>query len=184
VTSDANNALATFNARFRAAAEEKDAKEREGKAARKAAGKQALKKLLAERKTIVDARKAKNREDEQATEQRMLDALQVRPVWGVGRLGWGGEATAHPLRLRLARRARPSHLLPSLSPLVPPIHPSPSQGESWSRVVSLVDVHGSAHHAPAEKKSSKQQQQQHHAGDDTTRMKDILIGLKAKPLAQ
>jgi hypothetical protein len=45
-------------------------------AARKAAGKQALKKLLAERKTIVDARKAKNREDEQATEQRMLDALQ------------------------------------------------------------------------------------------------------------
>ena len=72
-------ALAAFNAQFRAAAEAFDAREREQKAARKAAGKAALKKALAERKAAVDARKAKNREDETAKEREMLEAMSGEP---------------------------------------------------------------------------------------------------------
>ncbi len=127
-----SNALAEFNKRFRAAGEAKDAAERDAKAARKAAGKAGLKKLLAERKSVVDARKGKNREDEKASEQSVLDGLQ---------------------------------------------------GESWARVVSLVDVHGgaAAAAAPAEKKGKHAAAAA--AAGDTTRMKDVLIGLKAKPLA-
>jgi hypothetical protein len=147
-------ALAAFNAQFRAAAEAFDAREREQKAARKAAGKAALKKALAERKAAVDARKAKNREEEAATEQAMLDALQ---------------------------------------------------GESWSRVVDLVNVHaagqagaaaggapaaaggGAASAAAAAGKkgggASSGAASGDRAGADASRMKDILLGLKAKPLA-
>jgi hypothetical protein len=146
VSSADGNALTAFNAKFRAAAEEKDGREREAKASRKAAGKAALKKLLADRKGAVDARKAKNREDESANEQRMLDALQ---------------------------------------------------GETWSRVVSLIDVHGHGHGAAAGGDGAaagggKAGKHAHghgggHAaaaapGSDTTRMKDVLIGLKTRPL--
>ena len=47
---DGPNALAAFNTKFRQAGEEKDAKEREAKAARKVSGKAALKKMLLELK--------------------------------------------------------------------------------------------------------------------------------------
>lgn len=110
--------------RFREQGEEKDAKEREAKAQRKAAGKAAFKKLTTERSVIVEGRKRKNRDDESAAEGAMLDSLQ---------------------------------------------------GESWSRVVSLIDVHG---HPKVEGKEGKKHD--HHAQD---RMKDVFISLKSKPLA-
>jgi hypothetical protein len=140
---DDSSALAAFNTRFRALAEEKDAKERDGKAARKAAGKATLKKMIAERTERITTRKASNREGEAAAEREMLDSLN---------------------------------------------------GESWGRVVSLVDIHGhtaaaSPAAAAAEKKgkaagaSSSGDHAKDGAIGDTTRFKDALISLKAKPLA-
>ncbi len=127
-----NNSLAAFNTQFREKGETFDVKERDLKNARKTSGKTALKKMLAERKAIIDQRKAKNREEEAATEQAMLDALQ---------------------------------------------------GENWARAVSLVDVISStagAHTAAKGGKSSSAKTDS--SSTDTSRMKDILIALKAKPL--
>ena len=76
-----SNAYSAFQVRFRAAGEEKDAKEREGKTARKAAGKAALKKLLAERSERVATRKASNRSSEKAVESEMISALSGES-WG------------------------------------------------------------------------------------------------------
>jgi hypothetical protein len=75
------NALIEFNKKFRALCEDKDAKERELKSQRRAAGKAAFKKITAERTAIVDARKAKNRSDEAAKEKEMMDALESE-AWG------------------------------------------------------------------------------------------------------
>ena len=110
----------------RALGEEKDAKEREAKNARKTAGKAALKAMLAERAAAVAVRKAKNREDETAKEREMMDALE---------------------------------------------------GESWGRVVSLVDVHSVV--TSTEKKKATDVVE-----PDLARQKDILISLKSKPLPQ
>ena len=93
-SAEEGNALAAFTVRFRQQGEEKDAKEREAKAARKAAGKAALKKMLGERNDRVASRKAANRESEKAVEKDMLSGLS---------------------------------------------------GESWSRVVSLIDTSAAAH---------------------------------------
>jgi hypothetical protein len=93
-----NNPLVEFNKKFRALNEEKDAAEREAKAQRKAAGRAALKKLLSERVSLVEGRKAKNREEEAARLQAAMDSLEA---------------------------------------------------ESWGRVVSLVDVHGTVAAAAA-----------------------------------
>jgi hypothetical protein len=122
--------------------EDKDAKEREAKASRRAAGKAALKKMLAERTERIATRKAGNREAESAAEREMLDSLN---------------------------------------------------GESWGRVVSLVDIHGHTAAAPAaaaagERKkgssssSSSEGKEAATAIGNTTRFKDQLIALKAKPL--
>lgn len=150
------SALIAFNARFRAAGEEKDAKEREAKAARRAAGKAALKKMTAERAAAADARKARNRAEEAATERAMLDALQ---------------------------------------------------GETWTRVVSLIDIHGGgaggaaagaagkadaaggaggkakAGAAAAPSAAAAAGGKGGAGGEDAAcaRMRDVLIGLKAKP---
>lgn len=126
-TSNAANPLALFNAKFRAACEEKDAKEREAKSARRAAGKAALKGILADRGALVDARKAKNREDEAAKEREAMDALE---------------------------------------------------GESWGRVVSLVDVH--ALHVPVTATDKKKPVDA--PEPDMGRQKDLLISLKSSPL--
>jgi hypothetical protein len=108
--------------------EEKDAKEREAKAARRAGGKAVLKSLLADRAGLVAARKQKNREDEAAKEREAMDALE---------------------------------------------------GESWGRVVSLVDVSGT-HTGGTDKAAAKK------AADapepEMARQKDILIALKNTPL--
>lgn len=109
--------------RFREQGEAKDAKERDAKAQRKSAGKAQFKKLLAERNTIAEARKAKNRDDESQNEQAMLDSLQ---------------------------------------------------GESWSRVVSMIDVH-----APKPEEGKKKGESAH----ATDRMRDVLISLKGKGLS-
>jgi hypothetical protein len=124
------SALIAFNARFRNAGEEKDAKEREARTARKAAGKAALKKLLSEKAGTVESRKRKNREEEAATEKAMLDSLQ---------------------------------------------------GETWTRVTTLIDIHSKD--APVKGKDGKPEKRM--AGEDIgqARMRDVLIGLKAKPLA-
>lgn len=75
------SALVEFNKKFRALCEDKDAKERELKSARRAAGKAALKKLVADRTAVVDARKAKNREEEASKEKEAMDALESE-AWG------------------------------------------------------------------------------------------------------
>lgn len=75
------SALVEFNKKFRALCEEKDARERELKSQRRAAGKAALKKMVADRVAVVDARKAKNREDEAAKEKEAMDALESE-AWG------------------------------------------------------------------------------------------------------
>lgn len=106
---------------FREQGETKDAKERELKSQRKAAGKAAFKKLTAERSALVDSRKQKNRDDEASKEQAMLDSLQ---------------------------------------------------GESWSRVVSLIDIHG-------QPKGEEKKKMDH----STDRARDVMISLKSKPLA-
>lgn len=128
------SALIDFNKRFRELVDAKDAKEREGKAARKAAGKAALKKMLSERSEVIASRKGSNRAAEAAAEKEMLNALE---------------------------------------------------GESWGRVVSLVDIHGHvaapAAGAAADKKVHAKAADKGEVGD-TTRMKDILLTLKAKPL--
>jgi hypothetical protein len=136
VASASSAPLADFNKRFRDLVEAKDAKERDAKAARKAAGKAALKKLLAERTEIISARKGSNRAAEASAEKEMLNALE---------------------------------------------------GESWGRVVSLVDIHGHVAASPsagAEKKSSAKAAVDKGEVGDTTRMKDILLTLKAKPLSE
>ena len=128
------NALAAFNVRFRQQGEEKDAKEREGKASHKAAGKAALKKMVGERNERVATRKAANREAEKAAEQDMLNALS---------------------------------------------------GESWGRVVTLMDVSG-AEKAGTEKeekkggkggneKAASTEERKKAVGgvDDTIRLKDV-----------
>ena len=123
----------------RAINEEKDAKERDAKAARKAGGKAALKKLLSDRAGVVEARKAKNREDEAAKEKEAMDALE---------------------------------------------------GESWGRVVSLINIHGAAAAAAAPeaggkgKKAASSSGGSGSSGDghDTSRHKDLLISLKSSPL--
>jgi len=134
-----NGALASFNSSFRAAGEAFDAKEKDARAARKSAGKAQLKKMLGEKKAAVDARKAKNREDENVTTAAMLDALQ---------------------------------------------------GESWARVVSLVDVHSGAHGAHAAPaaatkgaKGAAPAAAAAASAGATARMKDMLLALKAKPLS-
>ena len=133
------NALAAFNIRFRQQGEEKDAKERDAKAARKAAGKAALKKMLGERNERVATRKAANREAESAAEKDMLNALS---------------------------------------------------GESWCRVVSLMDASAAAHgkdEGAAEKKgkasggaasgSSTSDLAKSSGGvNDTLRLKDVRGG--------
>lgn len=144
---DDSNPLVEFNKKFRAAVEEKDAKEREAKNARRSTGKATLKKLLSERLAKAEARKTKNRDDEAQKEREMLDALQ---------------------------------------------------SESWSRVVSLIDIHGSAAGSSASSSGGassgagaaahsaehkdKKHSKEAHAHGDTSRMKDVLIQLKAKPL--
>jgi hypothetical protein len=140
-------ALVEFNKKFRAVVEEKDAKERDAKNARKTAGKAALKKLLSERTAKVEARKAQNKEEEEAKEREMLDALQ---------------------------------------------------GESWGRVVSLIDIHAGASASASSEKSvgsgagasvsggSHSEKRHKDHGDkhgDTSRMKDVLVQLKNKPLS-
>jgi len=75
------SALVEFNKKFRALCEDKDARERELKSQRRAAGKAALKKMVADRTAIVEARKAKNREDEAAKEKEAMDALESE-AWG------------------------------------------------------------------------------------------------------
>ena len=145
------NALAAFNLRFRQQGEDKDAKERDAKQARKAAGKAALKKMLGERNERVATRKAANREAEKAVEKDMLNALS---------------------------------------------------GESWTRVVSLIDASSAAHGkeeggaAGGEKKAktggagggaaaagaASDQGKVGGGVGDTLRLKDILIALKSKPL--
>lgn len=75
------SALVEFNKKFRALCEEKDARERELKSQRRATGKAALKKMVADRVAIVDARKAKNREDEATKEKEAMDALESE-AWG------------------------------------------------------------------------------------------------------
>ncbi len=134
---DGPNALAAFNTKFRQAGEEKDAKEREAKAARKVSGKAALKKMLTERNERVATRKAGNREAEKAAEKDMLSALS---------------------------------------------------GESWCRVVSLVDANSAAHHGDDHKgageKKAKAGGAAHAGGSaeaikagggvgDTLRLKDV-----------
>ena len=76
-----SNAFQAFQTKFRAAGDDKDAREREGKASRKAAGKAALKKLLAERGERVATRKAGNRSSEKAVESEMINALSGES-WG------------------------------------------------------------------------------------------------------
>jgi hypothetical protein len=127
------NSLAAFNTQFREKGESFDVKERDLKNARKTSGKTALKKMLAERKSIIDQRKAKNRDEEAATEQAMLDALQ---------------------------------------------------GENWARAVTLVDVLSTPTGAHSASKGGKTTGGSKSEGTttDTSRMKDILIALKAKPL--
>lgn len=71
--------LIEFNKKFRALNEQKDGVEREAKAARRAAGKAALKTLLAERSKVVASRKTKNREDEAIKEREMLEAISGEP---------------------------------------------------------------------------------------------------------
>lgn len=71
--------LVEFNKKFRALNDQKDAAEREAKAARRAAGKAGLKALLADRSKVVASRKSKNREDEAAKEREMLDAMSGEP---------------------------------------------------------------------------------------------------------
>jgi hypothetical protein len=126
-----NNSLAAFNTQFREKGETFDVKERDLKNARKTSGKTALKKMLAERKAIIDQRKAKNREEEAATEQAMLDALQ---------------------------------------------------GENWARAVTLVDVISTSTGAHSAKGGKAATTKTDASTADTSRMKDILIALKAKPL--
>ena len=126
------NPLATFNNNFRKQGEEKDAKEREAKATRKAAGKAALKKIVVERNERVTSRKAANREAEKAAEQDMLNALS---------------------------------------------------GESWGRVVTLMDVSGVEKSADKEEKKGKgaasvtASEEKKKAGgvDDTIRHKDVSL---------
>lgn len=65
----------------RALCEDKDAKERDAKTARRAAGKAALKKALADRAAAVETRKASNREAEARKEKEAMDALEGEP-WG------------------------------------------------------------------------------------------------------
>ena len=133
------NALAAFNVRFRQQGEEKDAKERDAKASHKAAGKAALKKMVAERNERVATRKTANREAEKAAEQDMLNALS---------------------------------------------------GESWGRVVTLMDVSG-AEKAGAEKeekkggkggneKAASTEERKKAVGgvDDTIRLKDVSWGAR------
>ncbi len=133
------NALAAFNVRFRQQGEEKDAKERDAKASHKAAGKAALKKMVAERNERVATRKTANREAEKAAEQDMLNALS---------------------------------------------------GESWGRVVTLMDVSG-AEKAGAEKeekkggkggneKAASTEERKKAVGgvDDTIRLKDVSWGTR------
>lgn len=74
-----SNPLVEFNKTFRELNEQKDATERDAKAARKAAGKTALKGMLAERSKLVEARKAKNRDDEAAKESEMVKGLEGEP---------------------------------------------------------------------------------------------------------
>ena len=59
--------------------EAKDAAERDAKAARRAAGKSALKGLLSERAKLVDGRKAQNRVEEAAKERDLVDAMSGAP---------------------------------------------------------------------------------------------------------
>ena len=142
-----SSALIQFNIKFREAGEAKDAIAREAKAARKAAGKAAQKKMASERSEAISSRKAANRAAEAATEKEMLDSLN---------------------------------------------------GESWGRVVSLIDIHaGGVHAASGAAASGKEEKKAHaHASTassagkggeaavgNTSRMKDILIALKTKPLA-
>lgn len=70
-TNDEPNALVEFNKQFRELCEQKDAKERDARAQRKASGKAALKAMVAERTAAVEGRKAGNRQDETA---RVADA--------------------------------------------------------------------------------------------------------------
>ena len=75
------SALVEFNKKFRAVCEDKDAKERDLKSQRRATGKAALKKMVADRAAVVEARKAKNREDEAIKEKEAMDALESE-AWG------------------------------------------------------------------------------------------------------
>jgi len=65
----------------RSLCDDKDAKERDAKAARRSAGKAALKKALGDRAAAVETRKASNREAEARKEKEAMDALEGEP-WG------------------------------------------------------------------------------------------------------
>jgi len=58
------------------------------------------------------------------------------------------------------------------------------QGESWSRVVSLIDVHTTSTTSSGSNNTNEKKSKHSDANavNDTSRMKDILIGLKSKPL--
>ena len=123
-----SNPLVEFNKRFRAACEEKDGKERDAKAQRRTAGKAALKKLLQDRSSALEARKTANREAEASAEKAAMDALE---------------------------------------------------GESWGRVVSLIDIHGVAAAAAEAGKSTGAKASKTDVEPAIGRHKDVLISLKA-----
>ena len=132
--SSAPNPLAAFNTQYRDKADAFDEVERGARAARKAAGRAALKKLLEGAKQLSVARKAKNREDEAAREKAMMDSLE---------------------------------------------------GESWTRVVSLVDLQAGAPPPSVAGKGGEEaapKKESHVPEPDIARHKDLLISLKAHPV--
>lgn len=135
VPEEEGKALIEFNMKFRAKVEAKDAKEREDKAARRAAGKAALKEMISQHQQTIDARKKVNREEESKVETEALEALK---------------------------------------------------GESWNRVVSLINVQSQSQttsetEKPVVAKKVKGIDTSGAVGD-TSRMKELLINLKNKPV--
>jgi hypothetical protein len=79
VANGGSNPLIEFNKKFREQNEQKDTAEREAKAARRTAGKAALKGMIGDRKKLVDARTAKNREDESTKVAQAEQGLHGEP---------------------------------------------------------------------------------------------------------
>jgi hypothetical protein len=166
-----SNAFVAFQTRFRAAGDEKDAKEREGKASRKAAGKAALKKMLAERGERVATRKASNRSSEKAVESEMISALSGES-WGrvsslvtveaaaAGGGGGGAGAEASEKKKSAAGEAGATARMKCVSGV--------GGGGGGGAPESC---HTCSPHTPAQSTSR------------ATPRRDILISLKTKPLA-